>query len=189
MSLDIDGCMWKICIFNELVGKDIPLIYFDLDVVIQNNPKNLFKSIQRNKITACSRAHAGFNTSSEFNHHLYPSHFNSSMMGFYSDDMKYIYDAFMEHIDYFHVKYDGADDRFISNEFKDCYTFFNYSDDYYFRRIASYMDNTVVSGEIKTVIDKDYNQVIRLVHDPKKTVCIVTDARPYFYEGLEEYFI
>lgn len=185
MSLDIDGCMWKICIFNELEGKDIPLIYFDLDVVLQRDPAPLFKSIQRKKIAACSRLHAGFNNK-EFNHHLFPSHFNSSMMGFYSDDMKYIYDTFIEHLDYFQVKYQYADDRFISNEFKDSYCFFNFSTDYYFRRIANDMEP---QGDIKTVIDKEYNEIIRLLHDPKKIVCIVTNSRPYYYEGLEEYFI
>jgi len=185
MSLDIEGCMWKICIFNELVGKDIPLIYFDLDVVLQKDPAPLFKSIQRNKITACSRAHAGFNCI-EFNYHLFPSYFNSSMMGFYSDDMKYIYETFINHLDYFQVKYHYADDRFISNEFNDCYTFFDYSTDYYFRRIASDMRPT---GDIKILIDKNSNEAIFLLHDPEKIVCIVTDSHPYYYEGLEEYFI
>lgn len=185
-SLDIEGCMWKLCLFNVFVGKNIPIVYFDLDVIVHNNPIPLFDKLQRNKITVCSRAQAGEDTRKEINEFLYPTFFNSSMIGFYSDDMKFIYDEFISNSDYYQVKYQGADDRFVGNVFKDCYVFFNFKRDYYFRIISTAWDP---DGHISWVVNEKSNILHKVVYDPEKIVCIITNAFPGLYKGLEEYFI
>jgi len=182
-KLNLDTVWWKLCLFYQLSFLNNKFIYFDLDVVVQKNPISLFQRIEKNKITVCNRQDAGiYNTDS--NLLLHPAYVNSSIIGFHSSQVKYIFNYFMKNPDYYMIKYIGID-RFISTELNTCYNFFDYSKDYYFRCQHFYSfdqpgDNFFI---------RDSAGLYGLVYDPSKTVCVITQARPVYYKGLEEYFI
>lgn len=183
LSLDLEYVSWKLVLFNIFKEKKIPIIYFDLDIVIQKNPIHLFNRIIPNKIIGCSKHHAGIEFG-EKNNYRHSSYINTSMIGFNSHQVSYIYDYFMKDKDFYLLKYQNNDDRFISNELKDSYSFFNFSEDYYFRGV--YRGAPQPGYEL---VVRDSSGSYPVIYNPDKTVCIITNSRPCFYEGLEEYFI
>ena len=182
-SLDLKYVAWKLVLFNIFKDKSIPIIYFDLDIVIQKNPIPLFNRIIPYKIIGCSKFDAGVELG-EKNNYRYPSYINTSMIGFNSDQVSYIYNYFMEDKDYYLTKYQNNDDRFISNELKDSFSYFNYAEDYYFRSV--YRGASQPGHEL---VVRDSSGSYPVIHNPNKTVCVITQARPCYYKGLEEYFI
>lgn len=142
-SLELESWWWKILLFGDVLPDNCTTLYFDLEVVIQNNIDDMIKKIQDNKITTLNSEHSG--STATVDDLKYVSMINSSIMGFVSGQHKVIYDKFMENSDHYIIDFVGMD-RFITRYFSDRLAFFKFIDDWYFRHhntqfAAHYIDS------------------------------------------------
>jgi len=178
-ELALDSYWWKMCLFslnwNELI------LYFDLDLVIQNDLTNIIKKIKRNKILLIKPDDAGIDRSDD----IILKHdaiVNSSVIGMYPVDHKDVFNFFTSNIDYNIINYYGID-RLISHKFLQRCNYLDFSTDYYFRWKH---DNTPsIFCENKIINNITYS----LAKDPNKTLCIFSQAEQEMYEGMEEYLL
>jgi len=175
-SLDLESYWWKMSLFN--LDWDELVLYLDLDVIIQNNIDYIFKNADENKIKILDFSNIGI---------YYPFDgrpgnimtipqvtINSSVMLFNPVKNKFIFDKFKIDIDYNIITYYGFD-RFIQHNTDNLY-YFDFNKDYYCRAkgVESYDQRYIEYG---------------LIHDPRKTFCIMNQCKPEHYIGLEKYFI
>tara|TARA_Y100000004_G_scaffold170399_1_gene205425 strand:+ start:645 stop:1241 length:597 start_codon:yes stop_codon:yes gene_type:complete len=99
---DERGVFNKLLIFEKF--KDDQNIYFDLDILIKGDCNNLL----RKDFTLCS-AHW---------RPAYHTPLNSSIMS-WQGDCSWIHDKFMEHMDYYLLKYNRGMDQFVYEIIKD----------------------------------------------------------------------
>ena len=175
-TLDLESYWWKICLFdldwNEFI------LYLDLDVVIQKNIDYIFNDADETKIKILDFGNIGI---------YYPYDgrpgniltipqvtINSSVMLFNPSRNKFLFDIFKSNIDYNIITYYGVD-RFIQHNTDNLY-YFDFNKDYYCRSkgVESYDRKFIEHG---------------LIHDPRKTFCIMNQCKPEHYRGLEKYFI
>lgn len=180
-SLDLESFWWKICLFDFPVNEKF--IYFDLDIVIQNNIDQLFERIQRDKITIIDYQQSGCELYSSSNF-LFNTFYNSSILGFYPKDHYDIYQTFMSesHLNIF--KYRGLD-RFLTHKFNDRLIPFDWTKDYYFRQLKK---GEPEYNSYKVKLDTQPGSTA-VSYYPEKTVCVISQARPELYKGLEKYFL
>lgn len=177
MSLDLESYWWKICLFNlDLEG---PILYFDLDIVIQNNFDYIINQIEDDKILTINGRHYGVWYPFDGTHHniltIPEAKINSSIIGFYNNHSNIYYD-FLSDIDSNIIVYYGLD-RFLSEKYFKKFNWLDFSKDYYFR-------NKGIEAYDPKFIDSD-----GLIFDPRKTFCIVSQADPNVYERMKNYFI
>lgn len=176
-NLDLESYWWKMCLFQLNWNK--PTMYFDLDIIIQNDFDHLFKQITKNKILTIRPDDAGIDRSQEkFIKHI--AIINSSILGLVPCNHLQLFDDFMLNVDYNILEYVGMD-RYLSN-FIDHFNFIKFKE-YYYRwkddmTPSKYCTDKVIKGV-------PYN----LAHDPTKTFCIISQAEPEMYQGLEKYFL
>ena len=177
MSLDLESYWWKICLFNlDLEG---PILYFDLDIVIQNNFDHVIDQIKDDKILTINVRHYGvwYPFDGSYNNILTipEAKINSSVMGFYNHHSD-IYYNFLNDVDSNIIVYYGLD-RFLSEKYFKKFNWLDFSKDYYFR-------NKGTDAYDLRYIDSD-----GLILDPHKTFCIVSQAEPNVYERMKKYFL
>lgn len=176
-DLDLESYWWKMCLF-QLDWEQLT-IYFDLDIIIQNNFNHLFEQIVDDKILTIRPDDAGIDRTQEtFTKHI--AIINSSILGLVPRNHQQLFDSFMSNVDYNILEYMGMD-RYLSN-FLDQFNFIKFKE-YYYR----WKDDMTPS---KYCNDKVINNTVyNLAHDPTKTFCIISQAEPQMYEGLEKYFL
>ena len=178
-NLDLESYWWKMCMFN--LDWDEPTLYFDLDIVIQNNINYLFEKID-SKIKVCFYQDAGCKLLADCSYQneiqTRPiTDINSSVIGFIPSLHNEVYNSFISGSDHNMVYYYGLD-RYLTNVYNNRLGHWDFSKDFYFRQKGSeYYDPKYV----------DFNNY--MVHDPTKTFCIISQAHPEMYEGLEKYFL
>ena len=176
-SLDLESYWWKICLFD--LNWNEPLLYIDLDVIIQNNIDYIFLDDVEN-LKCILIEDAGipypFDGRDENNILLIPEvKINSSVMYYTPSACKYLYDEFTKNIDFNVISYYGLD-RFISEKAFDL-SYFSFKTDYYYRaKGQEFYDSKFITNE-------------KLIYDPNKTFCIMNQCPPEYYRGLEKYFI
>ena len=178
LSLDLELYWWKVCLFNlDLIG---PTIYFDLDMIIQNNFDDIVRQITTDKILSINIEHYGVEYPFDgfFEDNILtipPTKLNSSVMGFYCNH-KEIYNTFVKDVDNNIILYYGLD-RFLSEQFYDKFSWLSFADHYYFR------NKGIEAYDPKYIDDEG------LIFDPTKTLCIVSQGEPEVYNKLEKYFL
>ena len=183
LSLDLESYWWKICLFNtELKG---PTLYFDLDIVIQNNFDDIVKKIVKDKVLLINHEDSGSSAENLTWLTCPYSGINSSILGFYAEVNKEIYNKFMEQPNNNIVKYYGLD-RFLYNNFKNRFLYVDFINDWYYRyHNLEYLNKKYISN-YKTA-DGSYD----VAFIPQSKFCIVKEIEsfdnPYF--GLEEFFL
>lgn len=120
-SDDLETYWHKLGLFKSCMFKGTCL-YFDLDVVIQNNIDDLL--LYDNKLTGVYTYWDDVYTGEDypFATFKYKTPFNSSVMVWKAEDYYWIWDKFQEDVNWHIVKYYG-DDKFIGNEVSDKQTF------------------------------------------------------------------
>lgn len=171
LKLDLESYWWKICLFN--LDLDGPILYFDLDIVIQNNFDHFFKKIEKGKILSISRYDGGFQEIDSSDHP--EALLNSSCLGFYNEH-KIIFDKFMEDPDYNIVTFFGLD-RFLTKYFLGRFKYLDYIKDYYWRRGGHCYDPKYVEDDGI------------FVYDPRSILCLISNADDRYYKNLEKYFL
>lgn len=176
LSLDLESYWWKVCLFNTLFTG--PVIYFDLDIVIQNNFDDLVDRIEDGKILLINNEDYG-QIASEPDDFKYYAQINSSVMAFKGGSLNFIFDHFMSNPDYFIIEFMGMD-RYLYHFFPNILNYLNFKSDYYFRH------RLVARENLREYFDK-HN--IPLVRDSK--FCILTRIHQFEkpYIGLEEFFL
>jgi hypothetical protein len=178
-SLDLETYWWKILIFQ--LGWDEPTIYFDLDVIIQNNFDHLFNEIKRNKIVSpfisdmTDPSNYPYDGSEDNILVIPPAIVNTSFMGLYPVDHKTKYSHFINNLDFYIITCLGLD-RYLFKYFEDSFIKLSFANDWYHRTKCYEYDNRY--------IDK-----YGWVNDPRKTICILSQATSEHYLGMEKYFL
>ena len=179
LDLDLESYWWKIQLFN--LPWENPTLYFDLDVVIQNNIDSIFNKIQDNKLLIIDYKEGGNDTLNNIIIGNDPK-INSSIIGFIPISVNQVYKRFIDDIDYNIVKYFGLD-RFISDKFYDiCHTL-SFDQDFYYRWKPDGTASKYITKQMINDIERD------IKHDPNKTVCVISQEHPDMYKGLEKYFL
>lgn len=177
-QFELESYWWKMCLFN-LDWKE-PTVYFDLDIIIQNNFDHLLDNFDPNKILTIRPDDAGIDRTYEsFTKHI--AIINTSIMVFQPSQHKKFFDKFIENVDYNILEYFGMD-RYISSCYLSHCDFISYND-YYYR----WKDDKTPSCLTKVKIIDGIKYV--LAHDPSKSFCIISQTHPDMYQGLEEYFL
>ena len=170
-ELDLESYWWKICLFN--LDWDLPTLYLDLDVVIQNNIDELFDRIDDSILTIKADDIGEYYPYDGTPNNILTipsSVINTSIVGFIPSKHKQLYYNFVKDIDYNIISYYGLD-RFIYHNYTD-FSFLDYGKDYY-HRAKGY------SG--KSINNLNYN--------PHSVVCILSQCTEEHYKGLEKYFL
>ena len=178
LSLNLEAWWWKLTMFkeNDLVGINL---FFDLDVVIQNNIDNLFDKAIPNKLTLIDRS--VFDTIQEYM-------YNSSIMVWYNNQMCSLYNVFTKRATYYTNIYSGID-RLFTNEFSTNLFADIGTDVYYFRTevtdLFTYTDNQQYS-----ILFPDGLMSQRAFYNKDKQICVFNSCHEYyFYKNMEDYFL
>lgn len=176
LSLNLETWWWKMTLFkeNNLSGVNI---FFDLDVVIQNNIDNLFDKAVPDKLTLIDRS--VFDT-------IYQYMYNSSIMVWYNNNLTSLYNTFIERSTYFTKVYSGIDRFFTSevcpDQFKDIGI-----DVYYFRREVTDLFTYSADQQYSIV---NGSQSYRVFHNKEKQICVFNSCHEeHFYENMQIYFL
>lgn len=171
LSLGLEKWWWKICLFKDNIFSGDVNLYFDLDVIIQNNIDNLFNI---SRFTIIDLSHKENNVSNN-------SFVNSSILGWRNNSTQWIYDKFMADKDYYLKYYRGLD------------TFFSYDiegydawDDsvYYSRNLGNY--DFCSPNDEKVPIPGGSDSTY---YYPEKQVCIFNHThQDKYYKGYDVYF-
>lgn len=177
ISLDLESYWWKMCLFN-LDFKE-PTLFFDLDIVIQNNFDFLFEQID-DKLLVLFSDDAGLDNRNTI---ILPvdNKINTSVIGFIPILFKDLYNNFIRDTDYNIVKYFGID-RFITAMYLDRCKPLSY--DYYYYRWKKDLTESKYCTSVK-IDGKRYS----LAHVPNKHFCIFCQEHPDMYKEMENYFI
>lgn len=168
---DLKTVWWKMCIFDVNIPK-LPTIYFDLDIVIQNDITKLLDRFRDEFISLITKFSFGNNIGlaiDEFD--TTPAAWvNSSIMLFYPLQHKQFLKTFLKN------KVDNMNtwkgmDRYLSSFYMHRVHPLDETKHYYLRQPDGY-DPSI------------------LAKDPAKTVCVCTNVvGDDIYKGLEEYFL
>ena len=180
LDLDLESYRWKIQLFN--LPWESPTLYFDLDIVIQNNIDSLLQRIEKNKILTINPDLAGINRLQDAMFLPFEAKINSSVLGIHPVTVSLVYERFIAAKDYNIVKYYGLD-RYISDNHLSLCKYLEFDNDFYFRwkgykTPSMYCKDTMVDGKL-----------LYLAHDPRKTICIISQEHNDMYQGLEKYFL
>jgi hypothetical protein len=146
LSLNLESYWWKICLFN--LDWDVPTLYLDLDICIQNNLDHMFEYISKGALTVIRGDDMGLYYPYDGGYTIMTipqAVLNTSIMGFYPRYHKGLYDKFMEDPETNMVMYYGLD-RFVSSN-HDNFNYINFK--YYYHPIkcaASYDPRFVYNG-------------------------------------------
>lgn len=177
LSLDLESYWWKVCLFNTLFTG--PVIYFDLDIVIQNNFDSLVDRIDPEKIMVINSEDVTVATSDEYVEYPY-SKINSSVMCFYGEMHTEIYEKFFKDLDSNIVKYLGLD-RYMYSNYSDKFNYLTFKQDWYYRHFDV--------DKLREYIGSDGGTELPFV--PFSKFCIIKQTESFNnpYEGLEEFFL
>ena len=178
VDLQLESWWWKMLLFSDTLPPNIPTLYLDIEVVVQNNLDSIIKNIVDDKILTIRLSDSG--SLATVDKLKYPTFINSSILGFISGQHKIIYDKFVGNIDYNILEYFGMD-RFISRYFLDRLNFLSFPNQYYFRH-----------GNNKPI--DQYKDKYGFVHVPDSTICVIKQIKylpdpDNAYKGLEDYFL
>ncbi len=169
LNLDLESYWWKIQLFN-LPWKN-PTLYFDLDIIIQNNIDSLLQRIEKNKILIIKPDWPDIQDTVLWDHDAIV---NSSVLGIHPTSVTPVYERFIASKDYYIVKYRGLD-RYLSDNHLSMCNYLQFDYDYYHR----WKNDATPNKYIKDTY----------AHDPRKTLCIISQEEPEMYFGLEKYFL
>ena len=175
VSLGLETWWWKLTLFDQEAGQHM---FFDLDVVIQNNLQPIIDSIRPGKLCMVKAFWKDYELKGN------DMDYNSSVMA-WSGDLSHIWNKFKEDIDHYTWAYNGID-GFLYHEIKDINTFPEKL--IYSRLFGVDKDNCYTYGDIKGYYSM-----------PNYTVCIFNGWRrdknngeylldDYGYQGMEHYW-
>ena len=104
LSYDLENWWWKLLLFKK-PSADINL-FFDLDVVIQNNITHLKEYAIENKLCMIKAYWKPYELSRS--HSLFDTNFNSSILA-WKGDLSIIWKSFLKDPEYYMSKYNGID--------------------------------------------------------------------------------
>lgn len=167
-NLGLEAWWWKICLFKDnLVSGNVNL-FFDLDVVIQNNIDDLFLV---DGLTLIDFSNKSIDT-------IVP--INSSIMAWKNNTTNHIYENFIEGKDFYLKNYMGLDYYLLY----DVGEFSGWSDDVYYSRLKGNYEDPPNDGKVK-----DGGGSYGVYYYPDKKVCIFNQAhQEKFYGGFDRYF-
>lgn len=168
-NLDLESFWWKIQLFNLPWNR--PTLYFDLDVVIQKPIDSILRRIEKNKILLIKPNYWDIQDTIQWD---YNAIVNSSVLGICPVSVTCVYERFIASKDYNIIKYRGLD-RYLSDNHLSLCNYLQFNNDYYHRWKNDATPLKYVKGH--------------LAHDPRKTLCIITQEEPEMYFGLEKYFL
>lgn len=169
-NLQLEKWWWKICLFQNNIVQGKTNLYFDLDVVIQNNIDDLFNVSKKLKLIDFS--HLDVDT---------PLPINSSIMAWENNSLQWIYDKFIQDKDYYTKYYSGLD-TFLLHDIQD---FTGWDDTVYYSRIKGNYSDKPNDGWVK-----HGDGYFGVWYYPEKKVCIFNQSHePKFYKGFEKYFL
>ena len=175
LELELHAWWWKICLFENNIVPGNVNVYFDLDVVIQNNVDDFFNVGNRMKIIDHSLDDMWFDAGSFY-------HYNSSILAWKNNTMHSIYAQFFCNSILYKNLYVGLD-RFLSNEISNNKFEPWEENDYYFR----IKQNGSINPTEKV---SSVGGSFAAWHLPQRKVCIFNQAHePKFYKGYEDYFL
>jgi hypothetical protein len=187
-SLDLKAWWWKLTLFKRNDRPEGINLYLDLDVVIQNNIDEIFRSAIKNKLTLIETTRISMTFPENYFDPKTESFYNSSIMIWYNNENTNLYEKFITKPKLYEKVYHGID-RFFSYEInQNC---FNPIDTgaYYFRATLDYSDYSDYSF-VNLNIKRNWGSYeIKVWHNPKKLICIFNNShQDYFYTGMEKYF-
>ena len=187
---------WWAKMYLFKIMKDFPLVYLDLDIVIQKDitPISEFAAFApSNNIGTLLLKHSGLLPTDDSM--MYPPILNSSVLVFpLGHNFTYVWDHFANDPDYYIHKY-GSFDRFLSHEFPEI--FIGISKEHYYFRIKAV--NSEHEGHlISTCLEN--GSIVEYVYNPRKMLCILNTSgigemtngyasKEMFLKGLEKYFL
>ena len=193
-SLDLKVWWWKLTLFKKNDRPNGINLYLDLDVVIQNDIDEIFKSATKNKLTLIETIGLGididFEEEAMVNHYdpRTSPFYNSSIMVWYNNENAYFYEKFISNSESYIKIYSGID-RFFSYEFNQ--SFFNelFTDFYYFRRLDYSDDPNFIFCDL--ILKRDWGSyTTRVFYNPERSICVFNGCHEeYFYIGMEKYFL
>lgn len=168
LSLGLHTWFWKISLFKDnLVSGDVNL-FFDLDVVIQNNIDSLFDIDQLTLIDFSKRDVDS----------VIP--INSSIVAWRNNTMNHIYDKFVDNKQFYMSAYHGLDWFLLY----DVGEFEGWGDHVYYSRTKGNYEDEPNDGKVPLEQGS-----IGVHYYPQKLVCIFNQAHEdKFYRGFDKYF-
>jgi len=113
LNLDLEKWWWKLTLFNEYhwpQSKKDTHLFFDLDVVIQDNFVSLLDHVKQDKLTMVKAYWKSYDLD-------YPDMNNNSSVMAWSGDLSYLWRKFTKDPEYYLIKYNGID-GFLTHECK-----------------------------------------------------------------------
>jgi hypothetical protein len=187
-TLDLKAWWWKLTLFKKNNRPKGINLYFDLDVVIQNNVDDIFNAVVPNKLTIPENfdLHMDF-TEYHFDQKTIPV-YNSSIMIWYNNENINLYEKFIKNSEMYIKIYYGMD-RFFSYEF-DQISFNTLPEKfYYYRRTSDYLDDSDFDHYDITLM-REWGSIITTVfHNPNRSICVFNGCHEeVFYINMESYF-
>lgn len=174
-------------LFSDLLPKNIPTLYLDLDVVVQKNIDGILDWISQADDKLFIIDYDKLLLESWDTTNLPRSSINSSLIGYISGKHSDMFEHFDRDLDYYILKYQGMD-RYLTHHHYSNTATFNVKDFYFRTKILDSREDIV--HEIK--IPK---KGIYVFHDPDKIFCVCNGSEEYsnfsdwIYRGLEKYFL
>jgi hypothetical protein len=193
-TLNLEKWWWKLTLFkaNDL-GNGIN-IFLDLDVVIQSNINHFFTKSKHNKIVILDYGDIEMVREIEMlNFDPYTSpHYNSSVMIWYNNENKDIYEKFVINHKLYTKIYHGID-RFFSYEISS-YRFVELDyNDYYYRTREKFNEPDNQSDFIKLTeeTEKFPNKIsVKVFYNKNVPVCVFNGCHEnVFYQGMEKFLL
>lgn len=179
LKLDLRAWWWKICLFeNNIVPGDVN-VYFDLDVVIQNNIDHFFNVGNKIKIIDHSEKDGLYPISGD---HGSVTYYNSSILAWKNNTASDIFSLFFVNSALYRKVYVGLD-RFLFNEISNNRFVAWEDNDYYFR---TKQGQDIIPND---KIPHSWGSIAAYFY-PEKNVCVFNQSHePKFYKGYEDYFL
>jgi hypothetical protein len=179
LELELHSWWWKICLFKHNLVPGKVNVYFDLDVVIQNNIDHFFDV--GNKIKIIDTSFTDGDKLINFDNGSI-NYYNSSILAWKNNTTGSIFSDFFVNSSLYKRVYVGLD-RFLFNEISNQRFEPWGEDDYYFRtkQGQNLKPNDKVPHPQGSIASYFY---------PEKKVCVFNQAHePKFYKGYEDYFL
>lgn len=198
-TLDLKAWWWKLTLFKQNNMSSGINLFFDLDVVIQNNIDHFFDLAQSNKIVLLSpldQDDTDQNTFADRPDSIYftQGHYNSSIMIWYNNENQDIFEKFYSLKNVYTNLFHGIDE-FLSHEISSIRFVDIGKENYYHRgrrRTEVLEDETIVS-KIKIYQDTERfpsGGSLEVYFNKNKPVCIFNSCHEdIFYRGMERYLV
>lgn len=192
LNLELESYWWKMCVFQNIYGNDDDTLYFDLDVVVQNNINSLFYYRDARFIRV---AYTGIDQNLLEIHPVtlqplkYRAGINTSIMVFKPSATYHLYNKFIKDPDFVILEYFGMC-RYIWAEYNQILDFLYPRDNFYcfIKRMPSMYEPDYIPYKFK-LRRKDDTGYIRAYHLPHCKIALLNGVSDYkFMQEAHEFF-